>query len=128
MSGTVSTALNGKGLLGKNTAISSSDKLSIINQTAITFTFEMVSSTDNGYYIKTSNGEYLKINEDQAVELSSTPSKLKVALSIFNKRSVQIIISNEAEIYYLNFFGADKFFAWNEVDENASLSLYVPNN
>ncbi len=42
-------------------------------------------------------------------------------------------ISNENGDYYLNFYGAagnegdDKFAAWNELDVNASMSLYKPN-
>lgn len=139
ISGTISNALDGKGLLGKNTATFSTDKLSIINKNAITFTFEMVSPvSDNDsdgyyYYLKTAGGEYLQINDDYTIELSINPSKLKVTLGTFPNRNGQIIITNEEGTFYLNFFGAashsgdDKFAAWNELDENASMSLYVPN-
>lgn len=138
LSGTISNTLRSVGLLGKNTATFSSDKLSIINKTALTFTFEMISPVDNStdeyyYYLKTAGGEYLKITNSTTVELSTEPTKLKVSPSTFSGRNGQIIITNEDGTYYLNFYGAasnegdDKFAAWNELDVNASMSLYKPN-
>ena len=140
MSGTISNTLkNVEGLLGKNTATFSSDKSNIINQTAITFTFTdgtMVSEDASDgyyYYLKTVGGEYLKINEDKSIQLTTEPTELKIKLGTLESRSGQILISNKDETVYLNFYGAasgegdDKFAGWTEVDENAYTTLYLLN-
>lgn len=135
MSDIVSTKLNSVGLLGKDTAIFSDDKNSIINNKAITFTFLNGEKTSDGYYyyLMTDNNTYLKINDDYSIELSNEPVKLKVSLSTINGRSGQIYIANENNNMYLNFYGGasnegdDKFAAWNEIDDNVSLTLYKLN-
>ena len=140
MSGTISNTLkNVQGLLGKNTATFSNDKSNIINKTAITFTFTdgtMVSddiSDGYYYYLKTVGGEYLKINEDKSIQLTTEPTKLKIKLGTLESRSGQVLISNQEETVYLNFYGAasgegdDKFAGWTEIDENAYTTLYLLN-
>ncbi len=140
MSATISNTLkNVVGLLGKDTATFSNDKSNIINKMAITFTFvdgSQVSdeSTDGYYYyLKTTGGEYLKINDDKSVELTSEPTQLKIKIVTLDSRSGQILISSEDETVYLNFYGAastqgdDKFAGWDELDENAYMSLYQLN-
>ena len=137
MSAIVSNTLkNVSGLLGKNTATFSSDKSRVINQTAVAFTFSdgaMVSDDASDgyyYYLKTVGGEYLKINDDQSIELTSEPTMLKIKLGDLESRSGQILIANQDESVYLNFYGAesgqgdDKFAGWISVDENAYMALY----
>lgn len=137
MSAIVSNTLkNVSGLLGKNTATFSSDKSRVINQTAVAFTFSdgtMVgddASDGYYYYLKTVGGEYLKINDDQSIELTTEPTMLKIKLGDLESRSGQILIANQEESVYLNFYGAesgegdDKFAGWTSVDENAYMVLY----
>ncbi len=85
------------------------------------------------YYLKTVGGEYLKINEDKSIQLTTEPTELKIKLGTLESRSGQILISNKDETVYLNFYGAasgegdDKFAGWTEVDENAYTTLYLLN-
>lgn len=140
MSATISYTLkNVNGLLGKDTATFSNDKSNIINKTAIAFTFVDGSqvSDDNTseyyYYLKTTGGEYLRINDDKSVELTTEPTQLRVKLGTLESRSGQVIISNKEETIYLNFYGAasnegdDKFAGWTEIDDNAYMALYLLN-
>ena len=82
------------------------------------------------YYLKTVGGEYLKINDDQSIELTNEPTMLKIKLGDLESRSGQILIANQDESVYLNFYGAesgqgdDKFAGWTSVDENAYMALY----
>ncbi len=140
MSATISTTLkNVDGLLGKNTATFSNDKSNIINKTAIPFTFTDASpasdTIEDGYYyyLKTPGEEYLKINSDKSITLTKEPTKLKIKLGTLETRSGQILISNQEETVYLNFYGAasgegdDKFAGWTEIDENDYMTLYQLN-
>lgn len=139
LSSSISNTLTTTGLLGKGTATFSDDKSKIINKTATMFTFvdgTMVSDDASDgyyYYIKTLANQYLKINDDNTIELTEEPTQLKVKLGTMSTRTGHIVISNKNETMYLNFYGAesgqgdDKFAGWNTIDENSQMLLYKPN-
>lgn len=143
MSGEVSTKLdNVNGLLGKGTAYFNQSKHTLTNFTGITFEFVNGSQTDDGYLyeIKSSDGRYLRINSDNSIELTNEESKCLVKLvndtseSSSKYNGSMIMIMNEEGNVYLNFYGSnsgsgdDKFAGWNELDLNAYISLFRPDN
>lgn len=94
-----------------------------------------VDSISNGtsYY-----EEYSTFNISGSVSLDNIDFYVIYDVDVYNLGNVSMgireaSISNENGDYYLNFYGAagnegdDKFAAWNELDVNASMSLYKPN-
>lgn len=133
MSNKVSTTLNNvEGLLGKDTAIFTDRLDSISNISGTRFQFVNGEETTDGYLyqIKTSDGRYLKINDDKSVVLTEEETTCKVLLATDEEYSGQINITNEAGTIYLNFYGGssfdgdDKFAGWEELDRNTYMKMY----
>lgn len=131
INGLLTSTTSGIGLVGTNSATFASDKSAITNISGDTFTFKNGQKTTDGYLyqVVNSSGKYLTIGTDKSVTLSTTPTALKIKLCTDTSYTGRIIISNEAESMYLNFYGAantsdNKFAGWNELDLNDYLVLY----
>ena len=133
MSGQVSTTLNNvEGLLGKNTVSFSDDLSSITSINALALTFENGTPTTDGYLyqIRTSDGRYLKLNDDKSLTLTNEVTNCKVTLSTDSRYPGTINITNESGTIYLNFYGGesaegdDKFAGWETLDTNAYMRMY----
>ncbi len=129
--GLLTSTTSGIGLLGTNSATFTTDKLSIKNISGEEFSFINGQKTNDGYLyqIVSEGGKYLTIGTDKTVSLSETPTNLKVKLCDNTSYTGRIIISNEDETMYLNFYGAEntsdnKFAGWNKLDLNGYMVLY----
>lgn len=130
--GILSDILREKGLLGKGTAAFSEDKSEIVNSLGIELTFINGKKLEDGYtyQLKTKTNKYLKINTDNSIELVEDPVTLKIKQVTEENYTGRIIISNEEETEYLNFYGGasnegdDRYAGWNEIDLNAYMVLY----
>lgn len=143
--GAISKDISGIGLYGIDTIIASQNKKIITNVSAEPIIFSnktLISDTESDgykYQIKSSDGKYLKINDDCSVEFTDVETYLKVIINMDlpNKESTdktnyigRVIISNLDETMYLNFYGAasspvkNLFAGWNELDKNAFMNMY----
>ncbi len=133
LSGEVSTKLNNTtGLVGKDTAFFNERTDVFTNYTGIAFSFVNGKQTSDGYLyqLKTDDGKYLRINSDKSVELTEEESTCKIKLSSDSTTTGQVLITNEDESVYLNFYGSesgegdDKFAGWSELDNNDYIKMY----
>ncbi len=129
--GLLTSTTSGIGLVGTNSATFATDKSAITNISGDIFTFINGQATTDGYLyqVVNSSGKYLTIGTDKSLTLSTTPTNLKIKLCTDTNYTGRIVISNEAESMYLNFYGAEnpsdnKFAGWNKLDENDYLVLY----
>lgn len=132
MYGVLSSIRKKSGYIGADTAYFNANK----DKITITIAEEMLFSdgveTTDGYLYKITNaaGEYLRLNDDKGIDFTTDETTLKVKLVTDEDYPGQIIITNEDESMYLNFYGSesgngDDFFAgWDSEDFNAYFTLY----